>query len=180
VNPPPHSLSPIRNQPPYDARQVANLVLDTCGELEAEITNLKLLKILYFSYGWYLAAYQRKLFHNPIEAWEHGPVVRSVWQEFRAAGKASIKGRASYLELQTGLRRQAPTSLADTDAAFIRAETREHLAASAWELSSQTHEVGTAWHYVWHSSGTSANIGMRISDELISREFTARGGAAIL
>jgi uncharacterized phage-associated protein len=47
------------------------------------ITNLKLQKLLYYSQAWYLANYDKPLFDDPIEAWVHGPVVPSVFQEYK-------------------------------------------------------------------------------------------------
>ena len=47
------------------------------------ITNLKLQKILYFAQACSLAQRDRPLFSDPIEAWEYGPVVPKVYQEYR-------------------------------------------------------------------------------------------------
>ncbi len=45
------------------------------GEL---ISNLKLQKLLYYAQGFHLALYDKLLFSEDIEAWQHGPVVRDV------------------------------------------------------------------------------------------------------
>lgn len=47
------------------------------------ISNLKLQKLLYYAYGCFLAMYHKRLFIEPIEAWRHGPVVPSVYQEYK-------------------------------------------------------------------------------------------------
>ena len=44
---------------------------------------LKLQKLLYLAQGFSYAFYDRELFSEEIEAWVHGPVVKSVYQEFR-------------------------------------------------------------------------------------------------
>lgn len=44
---------------------------------------LKLQKLLYLAQGFSFAFYDKELFSEEIEAWVHGPVVKSVYQEFR-------------------------------------------------------------------------------------------------
>lgn len=42
----------------------------------------RLQKLLYYCQGWSLALLGRPLFRDPIEAWVHGPVVKSVHSKF--------------------------------------------------------------------------------------------------
>ena len=48
-----------------------------------DITQLKLQKLLYYAQAWYLAMYDQPLFNNKIEAWQHGPVCREIYERFR-------------------------------------------------------------------------------------------------
>ncbi len=48
------------------------------------ITQLKLQKLVYFAQGVSLGLRNKKLFDEPIEAWEHGPVTRSLRKTFGA------------------------------------------------------------------------------------------------
>ncbi|MBQ6450000.1 DUF4065 domain-containing protein [bacterium] len=54
---------------------------------------MKLQKLLYYSYAWYLVdtRNERRLFNDDIEAWKYGPVVRSVYDVFKNRGADSIK-----------------------------------------------------------------------------------------
>ncbi|GDX36114.1 hypothetical protein LBMAG18_06250 [Alphaproteobacteria bacterium] len=52
-----------------------------------DLTNLKLQKLLYFAYGLHLALFDKKLFNDEFEAWQYGPVLRSVYKEFKNFGK---------------------------------------------------------------------------------------------
>ncbi|MBD3342770.1 MAG: DUF4065 domain-containing protein [Candidatus Lokiarchaeota archaeon] len=54
------------------------------------ITNLKLQKLLYFAQGWYIALYDELLFEDEIQAWVHGPVVYTVYNEFKSFGSNPI------------------------------------------------------------------------------------------
>ena len=49
------------------------------------LCQLRLQKILYYCQGWSLALFGEPLFHQPIEAWKKGPVVKDVYDLF--AGK---------------------------------------------------------------------------------------------
>lgn len=70
---------------------VANCILDYCGE----ITSLKLQKLIFFSYGIHLSIYQERLFGCDLLAWNLGPVVREIYDEFKDHGRNEITTRAT-------------------------------------------------------------------------------------
>ena len=57
---------------------------DESGE---SITNLKLQKLCYYAQGFHLALYDEPLFSDDIEAWQHGPVVRNLWNKYKSKGR---------------------------------------------------------------------------------------------
>ena len=71
---------------------VANFFLsamdDDAGDL---ISNLKMQKLVYYAQGVHLAMFDKELFEEDIEAWEHGPVVPSLYHEFKSFGKNAIE-----------------------------------------------------------------------------------------
>jgi len=54
------------------------------------LSNLKLQKLLYYAQGTFLAITGDVLFQDEILAWQHGPVVRSVYDEYKANGSNGI------------------------------------------------------------------------------------------
>ena len=51
------------------------------------VDNLKLQKLLYYSQGVHLVLYNKTpLFEDEIEAWDYGPVVPSVYHEYKKYG----------------------------------------------------------------------------------------------
>ena len=74
-----------------DAADIAETLLQLAdAEPEPElVTNLRLQKLLYYAQGWSLALRGRALFDDPIEAWDLGPVVPSVYHRYRR-----FRGRA--------------------------------------------------------------------------------------
>ena len=54
------------------------------------ISNLKLQKLLYYAQGVFLAVTNEPLFDDNIVAWLHGPVVESVYHQYKANGAQGI------------------------------------------------------------------------------------------
>jgi len=59
---------------------------DSDSGLRQPMTNMRLQKLLYYAQAWSLALAGEPLFGEDIEAWEHGPVVRSVYMRFKQHG----------------------------------------------------------------------------------------------
>lgn len=74
----------------YKASDIARYIIERCKETNRQISNLKLQKILYFVQAEFLVAKNEPCFEEPIEAWDFGPVVPSVYYEYRMFGGAEI------------------------------------------------------------------------------------------
>jgi uncharacterized phage-associated protein len=72
------------------AEQKAKMASNDDYEVYDGITHLKLQKLLYNAQGVYLALRGSKLFSDDLEAWEHGPVVRNVYDTYCVFGKNPI------------------------------------------------------------------------------------------
>lgn len=80
----------------YTAMQIANWILArnqmSIAEMGGEpISNLKLQKLLYYAQGTYMGITGNPLFDDPIVAWKHGPVVESVYHEYKTFGSNGIE-----------------------------------------------------------------------------------------
>lgn len=74
------------------AKNVAEYFLSLSSpDLGDYISNLKLQKLLYYAQGYHLALYDSPLFPEEILAWEHGPVVQTLYYEYRSNGSAAIE-----------------------------------------------------------------------------------------
>jgi uncharacterized phage-associated protein len=62
---------------------IATYFLSKGNEEEEQLTHLKLQKLLYYAQCASLAECDQPLFPGSIEAWEHGPVVPTVWQNYK-------------------------------------------------------------------------------------------------
>jgi uncharacterized phage-associated protein len=74
-----------------DARIVANRFLELAREQGRSLTPMQVLKLVYIAHGWMLGLNDRPLIHQPVEAWQYGPVVRDVYNAARGYGRGSIQ-----------------------------------------------------------------------------------------
>jgi len=68
----------------HSGLDVAWYVVDYARSNNNEITNLKLQKILYYIQATSIKKNNAVFFNRPIEAWRHGPVIREVYNYYRA------------------------------------------------------------------------------------------------
>ncbi|MDH6290870.1 Panacea domain-containing protein [Rhodococcus opacus] len=74
----------------YRAIEIAKWFVAWAENIDAEVSNLKIQKLLYYAHGNYLAKTGEPLFHDGIQAWAHGPVVPTVYHEFKTFGSNPI------------------------------------------------------------------------------------------
>lgn len=66
----------------YTALNLANYMIGR-GTVE-DLTPLKLQKMLYFVYGLYWKQNKKQLFNESFYAWDYGPVVKTVYDQFKS------------------------------------------------------------------------------------------------
>lgn len=69
------------------------------------VSPLKLQKLLYYSQVWYFVKNKKLLFDDRIQAWIYGPVVYSVWSNFKYMKRSAIipYNRANFTNLDSHL-----------------------------------------------------------------------------
>lgn len=146
---------------------MANFFLDKAEEEGIGVSLMKLLKLVYIGYGWMIAVLDRAPFDEPIEAWEHGPVIPSLYHEFKHFRRGAISSRSGILDLDE-LKFAEPRILPDdTDAEIVLSKVWDvYKYFDAWDLRAKTHEPNTPW-------GESYEIGRnnQIRPEIIKAHF---------
>ena len=75
----------------FNAFDVANYFLALADDESGEfISNLKLQKLVYYAQGFHLAMYEKPLYNDIIEAWEHGPVIPILYHHYKEHGADPI------------------------------------------------------------------------------------------
>lgn len=75
---------------PYSALAVANSFIDIANANRSPLSPMKLQKLVYYAHGWHLALYDSPLLDERIEAWNYGPVIPSLYHEFKHYGNNPI------------------------------------------------------------------------------------------
>lgn len=71
---------------------VSHHIIELSTEIGEPVTNMKLQKLLFYSYVWNLVEHKKdKLFEEPILAWKYGPVIASAYHVYKKYGADSIK-----------------------------------------------------------------------------------------
>jgi uncharacterized phage-associated protein len=112
-------------------------------EPPTQISHLKLQKLCYYAQGYHLALLGGGLFKDDIEAWQHGPVVRSVYNRFRGCGRASIAPRPGF----------DPMVFTNDQVQVLEQVYQDQGPRSAWTLREQTH-AEAPWRDIYGSGTT--------------------------
>ncbi len=129
------------------ALAAANFLLDTLEHHGVtDVTNLKLQKMLYFAFGIHIVLFEEKLFEEDILAWRLGPVVKSVYKEFKNHKGDKIDTRASVFDENT-------LAIEPVRYDFFTENEQKSLTIAcviygrkkAWNLVDITHADNSAW-----------------------------------
>lgn len=116
------------------ALDVAKYIVNESTLKNYQISNLKLQKILFFLQREFLKQ-GKEAFEDDIEAWQFGPVVPVVYQEFCMFGANPIQW--SYPGVTLPYDGEQRTSF---DSIFSK-----YRAWPVWDLVNETHKKGGAW-----------------------------------
>lgn len=155
--------------------EVANFFIYK-GIQENKILNpMKLQKLLFFAYGWYLSLYDKRLFDKPIEAWKYGPVVASIYHDVKHYGNYSITEPISKTifgdDSLFSIKYNTPTiDPKDEDTIkFLDAIWSLFSKFSAIQLSNSTHTEGTPWFKL------ASQYGFNIPNNAIIQDIDIKG-----
>lgn len=157
----------------YDAKAVANYFLDLAAEEKTNLTPMQLQKLVYFAHGWNLALYNEPLIVDPVQAWKFGPVVPTLYHEFKSFGAGAIPGKATEFDFAEG--RLVEPSISEDDSKgshLLKQIWKAYGGLSGPQLSNLTHLPETPWSTVWDRSGGAMQT--VIPNEEIRDYFTAQ------
>ena len=83
----------------YLAKAVANEFLKLAQNENATLTQMKLQKLVYIAHGFNLALVDSALLEDKIQAWQYGPVIPSLYGEFKSFGNSPITRNATITKI---------------------------------------------------------------------------------
>lgn len=158
----------------YSSKAVANFFLDKAEAEGTSLSPMKLQKLVFFGHGWSLGLQDEPLINETVEAWKFGPVIRSLFDEFREFGSLPITRHARKYKITGGEVKpvipRLPEDAVDDRALLDRVWDVYHK-YTAIQLSNLTHAPGTPWAETVKEYNGDPPLGLDIPDDLIKQYF---------
>ena len=134
------------------SQAVANEIITLAEQNNTDLSTLKMLKLVYIVHGFSLALLNRGILNNnydQIEAWKFGPVIPSLYHEFKHFGSEPIKDfKSIYIDYDSEDSKTA--ILADKDIKEVTELVWKIFGNfSARDLVSLLHMNGTPWQKIY-------------------------------
>ncbi|MBX3390750.1 MAG: SocA family protein [Phycisphaeraceae bacterium] len=144
------------------AEAVARHFVHLANQMEepTPLTHMQVQKLVYYAQGWSLAYYKKPLFLEPIEAWQHGPVVDRVYQEFKKFGGEAIAAKVGT----------SATDLSSEETELLRWVWQRYSRYSGSYLRELTHRE-RPWKEAWGARPSDDRARVPISDAALSEFF---------
>ncbi|MGY3327465.1 putative phage-associated protein [Mesorhizobium sp. USDA 4775] len=155
----------------YTPQHIANYFLDRAKKEGRTISPMKLIKLVYIAYGWVLALTGKRLFQEKIQAWKHGPVIPSLYHEFKHFRSDPINEKAMRFDLDTFDAVEPRIDPEDKESNFILDKVwsvYKHFSGST--LRAKTHEADTPWSRVYNPE----EMDTQIRDKDIAEHYQNR------
>ena len=154
-----------------DSRAVANYMLKRAAANGRTLTVMHLLKLVYVAHGWWMGLTGRPLIRDQVEAWQLGPVIPRVYDEFRP-GTLEIPCLIMH---SSGKPYVNDFSVSEREIMNMVYDKYSPLSAHA--LSDLTHEEGAPWDQV-KDKGDFAVIPNKIIGDYYRDQIKAAKGQA--
>ena len=149
----------------------ANFFLEKAQKEGIPLTLMKLLKLVYIAHGWSLAILNKGILANEkVEAWPYGPVIGSLYHEFKHFRHKPISDWSQStidadrdFEVAALFLEKIDVEDKETLLNIFQAVWNSYKDYSAWGLKEKTHEKGTPWEQTYRED----TKGLIIQDELI-------------
>lgn len=155
------------NYEPVDAKGLANLFLDWAETARLPISPLKLQKLVFFSHADFLVRSGRPLIKQEFEAWDYGPVIPSLYGEFKKFKDKPITIRATTFNPISASSEVSVCLLSLDDRYLVRKMFNFYSRLNAIHLSELSHEFEGAWRQARALFSNGLNMDRRISNEMI-------------
>lgn len=151
---------------PYRSLALANEFI--CFSPENGVSHMKLQKLVYMAYGWWLTEHAIPVTMDAPEVWRHGPVFSEMYSRLSGFGQAPIKHPVRYFF------DDPPPRVDDNDdetSALLQFVWGRYGRMTAFELSDLTHRPGTPWQVTAEKFNYRVPMNHKIETELIKSEF---------
>lgn len=156
---------------PENSLAVANYFINKANEEGVELTQMKLIKLVYIAHGWHLALKGEPLIDEGAQAWKYGPVIPSIYHAFKHYGNNQIS-QPGYIFTVDGLITPAIKDKSKID--FLNKVWDVYKDYNGLQLSTLTHQKNTPWDIIWNQNGGNKNDSQPISNKLIQDHYKTK------
>jgi uncharacterized phage-associated protein len=133
----------------YSAMAMANALVKRAKEGKLRnLSPMKLQKLLFYLQSWHIARKDKPLIDDFFCRWQYGPVIPSLYHEFKEYGSSAISAYGGHIVEEDGVlvKRRPIVSERDIKTWDLIDEVIDVYGAySGSQLSAMTHERGSAW-----------------------------------
>lgn len=150
----------------YSPLEVANTFIQKFGA-SGDIDHLKLQKLVYCAYGWWLVEKEYPLTAEAPQIWKHGPVFNSLYHAL------SLHGAKPITRPQSITWSADPSLIPENEEAskLIDWVWQRYGHQTGGELSNLTHRPGTAWHKMAQENNFIIRKSTPIKADYVKAEF---------
>lgn len=140
----------------YSISAVANYFIEKSLTEQRGITHMHMQKMLFFAHAAYCKQTGKLLFVDPIFAWQHGPVVESLYHELKEYGNGNIRKLIQFAmpdanaEKDTVFPFRIVTPFIDKNdgelTAYLDSVWDSLSIVETWKLRELSHQEGGAWY----------------------------------
>ncbi|BDV35395.1 Panacea domain-containing protein [Methylocystis iwaonis] len=136
--------------------EIANEFIRLAQAAGHSFTQMQLQKLVYIAHGWALAITGAPLTVDAPEAWEYGPVYRSLRSALRTYGASPITHEITNSQYFPAAFTDAPgaparATLSGNERQIINRVFADYGRFHAFQLSALTHQPGTPWSDVYRN-----------------------------
>jgi uncharacterized phage-associated protein len=140
------------------AEIVVNTLLAEAMKRNKTLSNIQVQKLLYFLHGHFMAKTEKPLLDEAFEAWQYGPVVRSIYDQLNQYGNAAIKNYLPLIDNESGKENIFVVSEDFTNFWEVFDEVWSKYGNLApFDLVAKSHEFDGPWHQVKIRYGVISN-----------------------
>ena len=115
---------------------IANKFIERAQRDGVSLTNMQLQKLVYIAHGWALALLDQGLIYEPVEAWQWGPVIPSLYHSLSQYGSGEVTGPINVL---------GGKNVRPLEEALLESVWKGYGKMSGFKLSTITHRKDTPW-----------------------------------
>lgn len=143
----------------YSSKDIAEYFLSRYSE-NGNITPMKLIKLVYIANGWHLGMTDTALIDENPEAWKYGPVIPSLYHQYKNYGDSVINVNIPNYNLGD-----------ENIEKFLERVWEVYGGYDGVQLSAKTHQSDSPWSRVWNTIKNNDYFSLQIPEIFIKEHY---------